>query len=406
MRNCVISAFMSALAVLLLAGCGEPTAEGLKNRVDARERMNVMGAQIHFDQARQCFGAGQFDKALHEINQAIEANHKSAEYDLLQGRIYLETHRLEPALVSFNSAQEKNPLLAEASYFIGIVYQRWSDDDLAYKNYAKAFEMEPTNAQYLLASAESLIALGEFDQAKQLIEPKMDHFEHNAALRQILGQIALLQGEPKIAAALYGEARLLNPDDDMLLEQLMWSQYAAEMYGQCQESVKRLESRSKEKRSDLIHLEARCLTMMNRGSEARELYIALSHMRSADPVIWSELGTLAWDLGDYHNVALCSVQMIALAPERYEGYMLKGINEKHKGNLADASKLFREAAQRAPDVALPHLLLGQTLAQGGNLDGARLAYNAAVTAEPASTEAKELLRRLNDGQRLSAAPTD
>ena len=36
MRNCVISAFMSALAVLLLAGCGEPTAEGLKNREIAK----------------------------------------------------------------------------------------------------------------------------------------------------------------------------------------------------------------------------------------------------------------------------------------------------------------------------------------------------------------------------------
>ena len=63
----------------------------------------------------------------------------------------------------------------------------------------------------------------------------------NAALRQLQGQIALLQGDPKKAVELYGEARLLEPDDNMLLEQLMWAQYAAEMYGDCHESVKRLQ---------------------------------------------------------------------------------------------------------------------------------------------------------------------
>jgi hypothetical protein len=39
------------------------------------------------------------------------------------------------------------------------------------------------------------------------------------------------------------------------------------------------------------------------------------------------------------------------------------------------------------------------------MDGARLAYNEALKAQPHSTEAADLLRRLNEGLRLSSAPT-
>jgi tetratricopeptide (TPR) repeat protein len=325
---------------------------------------------------------------------------------LLQGRIALETHKLEDAINSFETALDLDARVADAHYFSGVVYQRWSNDQQAYESYLKAFDIAPTKVEYLLAAAESLIALGEFDQAKQLIEPKLSYFEHNASLRQLQGQIALLQGEPKRAAVLYGEARLLNPDDDALLEELMWAQYAAEQYGQCHLSATQLAAKASSPRADLIHLQARCMTMMNRGTEARELYIELSRQRPADPDVWSELGTLCWDLGDYRRVAQCSVQLISLAPERYEGYMLRGINEKQKGNLDDAIKHFQQAAERAPEVALPHMLLGQALEQAGDVNAAKLAYAGAMKAQPSSTEAETLLRRLNEGQQVSVVPTE
>ena len=396
---------VSLFAIFLLAGCG-PTKEGLKARSEANARMSLMTAQIHFGQARQAFETGQFDKSTREIEEAIKIYPESAEYFVLQGRIALETHKLENAIDSFEKALDLDAKLSDPHYYSGVVYQRWSNDQQAYESYLKAFEIAPTRVEYLLAAAESLIALGEFEQAKQLIEPKLSYFEHNAALRQLQGQIALLQGDAKRAAVLYGEARLLNPDDDALLEELMWAQYAAEQYGACHQSAKQLADKAKSPRADLIHLQARCMTMMNRGPEARELYIELTRMRPADPDVWSELGTLCWDLGDYRRVAQCSVQLISLAPERYEGYMLRGINERQKGNIDEAVQLFRQAAERAPEVALPHMLLGQALEQNGDVKSAKLAYADAMKAQPANTEAETLLRRLNESQQVSVAPTE
>lgn len=388
------------------AGCNGPTQSGIKARAEAHDRMNLVNAQVAYDQARQAFETGQFEKAAREIRNAIARYDKLGEYYLLQGRICVETHQLEKALESFQTAMEKKADYADAHYFAGIVYQRWSDDEQAYREYRDAYDIEPTRAQFLLAAAETLISLGEFDAASELIAPRLDYFEHNAAIKQLQGQIALLKGDARKATEMYAEARLLDPDNDMLLEDLMWAQYAAQQYGQCHESAKLLQSRAKEERFDLLHLEARCLVLMGRGVEGREAYVKLTKMRPADVSVWSESGTLAWDLGDYRRLAACSVQLISLAPERYEGYMFKGINEQHNDRDAEAISLFRQAAERSTDSALPHLLLGQALEKQGDMKGAKLAYNAALQVEPSSGDARQLLTGASAGDRGDPAPID
>ncbi len=112
---------MSALLVAgFLAGCG-PTKSGLEARAKARERLNIVNAQLSRDQAVQALEAGQFEKATKEIRQAIALNPTWAEYHLVNGRIFLETHRLEKAQRSFEKALELRPDFPEVHYYAGIV---------------------------------------------------------------------------------------------------------------------------------------------------------------------------------------------------------------------------------------------------------------------------------------------
>lgn len=416
----------AALTITHLAGCA-PTGEGMKNRAAANDRMNLVGAQVNFEQAKQLFASGQLDKSLREIDKAIARFPKAGEYHLLRGRILLEQARLEQALEAFTLAIEKSTTpeteasaqpkatpdemdkfrmatAAEAQYFAGVVYQRWSDDEQAFHCYSEAFRLGPDKVHYLMAAAESLVALGELQQADDLITPKMAYFEHNAGLRQLQAQIAMLRGDAKRSAEIYAEARMLNPDDTSLLEEMIWVQYAAGMYAQCYETAKTLCVTTGVERPDLMHLQARCLAIMGRGVEAREIYISLTKSRAADPAVWSELGTLAWELGDYRSLAQASVQLMAIAPERYEGYLFRAANEKHKGNNEEALRLLRESCRRAGGSTLPFLMLGQTLEQTGDFSGARTAYNAALAADPQSSEAITFLRRLNGEQQITAAP--
>ena len=397
-------ALIALAAAGLFAGCG-PSKAGLQARAAARERLNIVNAELGHDQATQALEAGQFDKATREVTRAIAMNPTWAPYRVTQGRIFLETHRLEKAIRSFEKALELRSDFPEAHYYCGIVHQRWSDDTRSYDHYMSAFEQEPDRVGYLLAAAESLVALDQLDAARHLIESKMSYFEHNAALRHLMGQIALLQDDPGGAATLYSEAWRLSPDDDTLLEELARTQYAAALYGESYKSVSQLLDRAAlANRPGLKRLQARCLTALQRQLEARNLYVELTNLSPTDTELWIELGVVAWEIGDYHRMALCGARITALAPHRFEGYMLKGLNERHHGDLAEAVGLLRQAANRAEEDTLPHLLLGHVLEQTGEHAKALEAYAAALRIDPDNADAQTLW---TEGQpHLLAAPID
>ena len=383
----------AALALTFtLVGCNS-SKQGKVARQDSSARMELVHAQMAFDQAEQTFATGQFDKSLKQIDTAIARSPERAEYHTLKGRIFIETNRLESAMKSFERAIELDPTRPEPHYFAGIVQQRWSDHSGAAESYRTAYDLENESVSYLLATAESLIALGDYSSARQLVEPRMPFFEHNATLRQLLGQIALLEENPDRAAELFEEARLLNPDDDMLLDDIAHAHFSAGNFAKALHAVNQLQETTDEDRPDLLHLEARCLAMLDRSSEARNVYLQLSQLSPADPVIWIELGNVALQVGDFRRVALCSARAIALAPERYEGHLLKGLYEQNEGNHQNAIEAFETAASLAKGTAWPHVLLGMSLEAIGSDDDARMAYGAALRAEPSNQQAQ---RRLNE----------
>ena len=392
----------ASILLLALAGCG-PTKAGMQARADARSRIDAISAQFTYEQAKQEFEAGQFERALRDIDLAIEQSPESAQFELLRGRIHLETHRLQNAIDAFMTAIEKDPEYAEAHYFAGIVFQRWSDDEQAFAHYTKACELESDNVQYLVATAEALIALGEFEAARQAIETKLEYFENNCAMKQLLGQIAMLQGHCEVAVKYFSDARLLDPDNYPLLEELAWAQYDAGLYGQCYETVQLIQEQYSSERIDLIHLQARCLVMMDRFAEAHNRYMTLTRLSPADASVWIEFGTLAWELGDMRRVSQCGVRAVALAPDRFEGYMLKGIYERGKGRVDEAVKLLIQAADLAPDSVIPHLLLGRTLEEAGDGQAALIAYANAMRTDPQSEEARSLHRTLQKKLQVASA---
>jgi tetratricopeptide (TPR) repeat protein len=398
MRRATLTTMAGVLAALFLAGCNGPTKTGIENREAAWRRVDSMNAELTYDQAWQAFEVGDFDHSLQSIDATIQRIPDSPKYHVLRGRIMLETHRLEEAIASFMAAIEHDPEYAEAHYFAGIVFQRWSDDEQAYEHYIAAAELDDENVQYLLAASESLVALGEFEQAKTMLGQKLSRFEHNAAMHHLLGQIAMLQGDPVTAARELSEAHLLRPEDNFLMEELARVQYEAADYAKCMDTLANLQRRTGGQRYDLVHLEARSLAMMGRAMEARDLYVRLSRVMPEDPNVWVELGALAWELGNFRRVAQCSVRVMAVAPERFEGYMLKGVNERHHGNLDEAIILFQQAASRAPDVAMPHVLLGLVLEQKGQLESALAAYDQAIQIDPGNQEAMSLRQRASARQ--------
>lgn len=397
MRTTLCTALLGA--TLILTGCNGPGPHGKKMRTEAQARLDSMNAQITYKQAMQSFEVGRFDRALRNINAAIERYPEVPEYYVLQGRIFIETGRLESAIRSFEEAIALDEEFADAHYYAGIVYQRWADDEQAHTHYSRAFELEDTNPQYLLAAAESKIALGELDSAWNLLEENESYFENSAALHQLKGQIALMQGDPDLAVELYKRARLLNPEDSLLLEELAWAQFDARQYGDCQTTLHKLKQQFGEDRSELRHLEAQCFAAMGRTSEARNIYIELTRDEPNNADLWTELGLIAWDLGDYYRVDQCADKLMSLAPQRYEGFLFRAVKQRHDGNIDAAIEQLETAVELSMTNALPSLLLGNVYESSGQFERAHEAYQQALRVEPDNSEARILIARLEHDQR-------
>ena len=216
----------------------------------------------------------------------------------------------------------------------------------------------------------------------------------------------MFQERPADAARLYAEARLMEPDDLVLLEELAWAQFAAEKYEDSLESAKYIQYKSDEDRLDLKRLEAQCLSMLGRTVEARDQYVKLSRKLASDSDIWAELGTLAWEVDDLAHVSESGTRLIALSPNRYEGYLFMAIVAKHTGHPEEAIKLLRKSSERASDIAAPHLLLGHMLESAGIEQQALIAYLNAIRAEPDNREAQFLYNQLTHSQKLSSVSSE
>lgn len=88
---------LTVLAVPLVAGCGGPTKAGQEARKAAKERAAEASAVIVYDQAMQSLKAGQFERALKEVDEAIFRLPEEARFWTLRGRINFETGNLEQA---------------------------------------------------------------------------------------------------------------------------------------------------------------------------------------------------------------------------------------------------------------------------------------------------------------------
>jgi tetratricopeptide (TPR) repeat protein len=355
------SALLSTLLLLTvsLAGCAGPTKAGKEARAAAQDRMHRATSVIVFDQARQSFEAGQFDKAMKEVDEAIYRTPTDPRYWVLRGRISLERGRLEQALADFGRAIEVKSDFAEAHYFQGIVHERWSRLEDAVAAYRKASEIDPSRVSYVLAAAEVLVTMEHYDEAQAELEPKLAYFENNAPMHQLLGQVAMLRDDPKSAALHFNRALLIDPKLPMVFDNLARAQFEGAQWSECLETVRRMQRELPGGRThELMRSEGRCLAMLGRAADARIVFSEMTRDQPEDAEAWIDLAAVSWELEDMPRMQSCGERLLRVAPQRYEGYVFLGLAEERQGNKEKAREWFSKASKVASESGQePELLM-------------------------------------------------
>lgn len=394
------SSVLVAAGLIGLAGCsggpskGQYTQEHLSA---AKVKLDIMKSATEYDMGRQSFLAGDLDKALERIERSLALNPEVVKTHVLHGRILNEMGEADQAIDAFTTAITLDPENVEAQYYMGIVYERIVDRKKAAEHYIKAHELDPTDAQYLIAAAEQLIDMDEVDRAKAFIESTGDRFDHNGGVRQTLGHIAMIQGNPELAAERFNQARLLTPDDNGIIEDLATAQIAIGKIGPAEANLsKLLAHKDYSSRRDLKQTRARCLVELNRLVDARKAYLELTKgaQGNADTEAWIELGSVAMALHDQLRLREAAQRVIALAPNNSEGYLYRAAWFRSQTNPEPALRWLDMAEQHGGDSVMIHQLRAMVLKDLGRTDEARQEILSAANADRSNPRMQELAQQV------------
>jgi tetratricopeptide (TPR) repeat protein len=410
--NLTRSLSVLGLSLAVLAGChgqGKYTAAG---RPGAEERMSQLKSGVEFQTAERQFLSGDLPKALRTIERSLAINPKVAKSHALRGRILMELANYEPAREALLTAEELDATRAETQYFIGIIAERTSQFAEAQQRYTRAAQLDSSEPQYVIASGEMLIQLGKIEEADALLRDNLTRFPTTAALRHTLGQMEMMRSRHAEAAEWFGQARLLSPEDTVILEDLTRTLVALRRYSEADINLEVLLANSANaNRTDLKMLKVRCLAAMDRLGDARGQLAELLNtpeMRN-DVQAWILMGNLAARLDDIGRLRVAANRVIALAPDRPEGHALKAMLMRLMNRQADAlSAVNTSLSINANDPEL-WVLRGIIQAETGQYADSRRSLLNAQRLDPTNRNAQTLIAVVNQlaspTQATAAAPT-
>ena len=396
-QRITIAALGAPVVLGMLGGCGAGHGKYTSAfKEQAENRMAQVKAGTSWDMSQQQYRSGDLKKSLENVDKSIALNPGVAKSHLLRGKVLIELGRLDSAMGAFDQVLALDAGHGGAQYYRGIIFERYSRSQEAFEAYSLATQAEPENAQYALACAETLISLGELDEA-ELVLGTSGSFAHNAGIRQTLGHIARVRGDNETAVKLFHDAYLLAPDDNGLLEDLARAEMDAGMFGQADRSLARLlKMKDMDARRDLERLRVKCLVQLNQPVEARS--ILRRHVQegdgSTDVQSWIELGNIAMLLGDYQELRWAAGRVIALSPERHEGFLLMGAFQRHIGDLAKATRSLERSAQLSVSDPSALILLHLVHAEMGEMGKAQAALRHALAMAPNDLRVQTLNRSL------------
>lgn len=383
---------VAVLAVAMLAGCNDgkpkkPTAKEqlTQNWKDAR-------AAVQFTLAQQQYDGGNFAESRKSVDQALALSPRMAPALVLSAKIHVEQGDLQPAHRQLTEALVHDPSNAEADYLLGVIQQRWQKPLEALAHYQAARGKQPEELAYLLATAETCVALDRVDEALELLQPRVQFFENSGAIRDVVGQLLVRKGQYPPAIAMLRQASVLSSSDNSIREHLALALFHG---GEHREAIQVLVQLTSDEpfasRPDLLMALGECYLTISRPREARAAFDTASQLDPGSAAIWMRMGKAALELHDLRRAELSLRKAQSLDGSNSEVHLMMGYLRLKQDRFADALTSFNKAAtlDRTDTVSL--CMIGYVLEKMDRPGQAMSYYAQALKIKPQDELAAKLM---------------
>jgi tetratricopeptide (TPR) repeat protein len=309
--------------------------------------------------AKDQYQSGNFDKCRETLEEALRMDDKNAPIHILMAKVDIEQGQFDMAEDELTAARKIDSKNAESDYLSGVIYQRWQQPDKALEFYQSAVAKNPSELAYLMAKAETLVAMGHQDEALALLQSKVVYFEHSAVIRDAVGMLLVGKHELPKAVDMFRSASILSPDDLTIRLHLAMALYQNQQYVDASDMFQELiKEDAFAKRADLRLTLAECDLALGRIVESRTAAQAACDLDASLPFAWLTLAKTSLALGDQFRTQMSIGKALALDPENSEGYLLMGYLHLRQGKLQEALNNFTHSAELDPTNSVAFCMTG------------------------------------------------
>ncbi len=388
MKVQVTICLLAGLAAALI-GCGTTNQQ---DRIEAHKRWNETRARVLVGVGEEQFTVGDLDNARNSANEALALTPDLLEARELLGRVAIEKGNYARADRHLAAAAELAPRSGKVIYLMAISQERRGRSAEALTLYRKARALDPNNPAFILASAETLVALGRPVEALELIESKFQSTDQVLGLYKTAGELAMLTGKTDKAIDHFGKARYLDPDDLGVQEQLAKAYFFADRPTDAVGLLKALSSQGPYARTAWLHnMLGQCQLALGRPREAKASFEVAIDIEPDRARHWVGLAKASLTGGDLPRAILSARRALSKSPGESEATMVLGYALMTRGEAKAANEVLAKAVKRHPDKAMLKCLLGWSYSALDKPDKAVECYRATLVLEPEHVLARQLL---------------
>lgn len=341
---------LSVFSGLVLSGCMAPSRTA---NDAAHARWNAMRAQVKLRLAQDQFDAGDINASLGPLSEAARLDPHAVGAEILLAKIQLARGELGAARSTLAQAHHQGKSTAETLYLQGVLEERAGKSERAFEAYRAALDADPHEFHYVVAVAETILALGFPDPVVRWLDRFEESHGHSATFHALRGQAFRGARRYDEAAQAYETAHDFDPDDASLVEARALCLFWDGQYGAAAETlVNVLEDEPVDVRPSLQLALARCRLETGDATRAWERLALLAQEIPDSGPLWALMAQAAWEEGN-GEVALDNARRaVELEPTNSQSKLLLAALAFRQGKTQVARQAIRPVLEVDPTNAL------------------------------------------------------
>jgi tetratricopeptide (TPR) repeat protein len=222
-----------------------------------------------------------------------------------------------------------------------------SADSAKLARYLGFLEQDPDNSQLLLDTIGLAMSCGEFAQAEALIDSGLARWPAHAALGHQRGLLALRQGDPATAVALFESLRAMGQQTAAVRYNLAYAHYLQGQFAAARDLLVPLQNEA-DTVAGAVHLLILCLHQLGELGEARQLAEAALAQNANDAELAGLHALVCLDDDDVAAAGQWAQHCLQLVPEQQYGLVVLGTVLLAQGQTEAAMARFEQVLTRFP----------------------------------------------------------